>query len=288
MDFISYIFFLFLVTLIGITPFFLLYRFADFVYFVLYKLIGYRKPVVRANLKMVFPDKSEKELKQIEKASYKNLADIFVEGVKGFTMSKKSIMKRHKFTNPEIFERYYDKNQAVIVAASHYGNWEWGAFSAAYFSKNIIVGLYKPLSNKYTDGYVIRSRAKVGTVLAPINKTAYYFKQYAHKPSVFLMAGDQSPSNVNKAIWTNFLGIDTAFLHGVEFYAKKYNLPVLFLHMHRKKRGMYEYSLEVVVEDPSKTKPGEITGIYAKKAETLILNNPGNWLWSHKRWKHSR
>jgi len=288
MDFISYLFFLFLVTLIGITPFFLLYRFADFVYFVLYKLIGYRKPVVRANLKKVFPDKPEKELKQIEKASYKNLADIFVEGVKGFTMSKKSIMKRHKFTNPEILELYYEKNQAVIVAAAHFGNWEWGAFSAAYFSKNIIVGLYKPLSNKYIDGYAIRSRAKAGTVLAPLNKTAYYFEQYAHKPSVFLMAGDQSPSNINKAIWTNFLGIDTAFLHGVEFYAKKYNLPVLFLHMHRKKRGMYEYSLEVVIEDPSVTKPGEITDIYAKKAEAMILNNPGNWLWSHKRWKHTR
>ena len=247
MDFVTYLFFLFLVTIIGITPFFILYGFSDFVYFIMYKLIGYRKPVVQANLKKVFPEKSEKELKQIEKASYKNLSDIFVEGVKGFTMSKKSIMKHHKFLNPEILEPFYKANQGLIVAAGHYGNWEWGAFSAAYFSKNIIVGLYKPLSNKYMNSYAIRSRAKAGTVLAPLNKTAYYFEQYAHKPSVFLMAGDQSPSNVKKAIWTNFLGIDTAFLHGIEFYAKRYNLPVLFLNMQRKKRGMYEYSLEVIV-----------------------------------------
>jgi len=288
MDFVTYLFFLFLVTIIGITPFFILYGFADFVYFVLYKLLGYRKPVVQSNLRKVFPDKSDKELKQIEKASYKNLADIFVEGVKGFTMSKKTIMKRHKLLNPEILKEFYEKNQGVIVAAAHYGNWEWGAFSAAYFSKNIIVGLYKPLSNKYMDGFAIRSRAKAGTILAPVNKTAYYFEQYANKASVFLMAGDQSPSNVNKAIWVDFLGIDTAFLHGVEFYAKKYNLPVLFLHMKRKKRGMYGYSLEVIVDNPSETKPGEITHKYAKMIEAMILANPGDWLWSHKRWKHSR
>ncbi len=288
MDFVTYIFFLLLVTIIGITPFFLLYRFADFVYFMLYRIIGYRKPVVSTNLKKVFPDKTEKELKQIEKASYRNLADIFVEGIKGFTMSKQSIMKRHKFLNPEIFETYYKNNQAVIIAAGHYGNWEWGAFSAAYFTNNIIVGLYKPLSNKYMDGYAIRSRSKAGTILVPVNKTAYYFEQYAHKPSVFLMAGDQNPSNLKKAVWVDFMGIDTAFLHGIEFYAIKYNLPVLFLHMHRVKRGMYEYSLEIVVENPAEVKPGDITRIYAEKLEAMILDNPGDWLWSHKRWKHSR
>ena len=289
MDFITYLFFLFLVAIIGITPFAILYGFADFVYFILYKVVGYRKPVVQANLKKVFPDKSAEELKQIEKASYKNLADIFVEGVKGFTMSKKSIMKHHVFVNYKILDTFYEANQGVIVAAGHYGNWEWGAFSAAYFSKNTIVGLYKPLSNKYMDRYAIRSRSKAGTVLAPLDKTAYYFEQYAiDKPSVFLMAGDQSPSNVEKAIWTEFFGIDTAFLHGIEFYAIKYNLPVLFLQMTRKKRGMYEYTLKVIVEHPLEMKPGEITQIYAKEVEALILTNPGNWLWSHKRWKHRR
>ena len=62
MDFVSYLFFLLLVALIGITPFFVLYRLADFVYLVLYKLLGYRKKVVRSNLKRAFPDKTEEEL----------------------------------------------------------------------------------------------------------------------------------------------------------------------------------------------------------------------------------
>lgn len=288
MDFVTYLLFVFLVTLVGITPFFFLYGFSNFVSFVLYRVIGYRKAVVRENLKRAFPDKTEKELKQIEKASYKNLADLFVEGIKGFTMSKKMVMKRHRFVNPEILDKYYNQSRGIIVAAGHVGNWEWGAFSAAYFSKSIIVGLYKPLSNKYIDRFAIRSRAKAGTILAPINETRHFFQQYANKPSVFLMAADQSPSNTKKAIWTSFFGIDTPFLHGPEYYAKTYDLPILFLRLCRTKRGMYEYSLEPMVEHPTEMKPGEITRLFAQNLERLIKEKPESWLWTHKRWKHAR
>ncbi len=288
MDFFTYLLFVFLAALIGIIPFFLLYGFSNFICFILYRVVGYRKHVVWSNLNKTFPEKSRKELKQIEKASYKNLTDIFVEGVKGFTMSKKSIMKRHRFLNPEVFDKYYKQNRAVIVGAGHVGNWEWGAFSAAYFSKNIIVGLYKPLSNKYIDRFAIRSRSKAGIVLASILKTRFYFKEYAQKPAVFLMAADQSPSNPKKSIWVNFFGIETAFLHGPEQYAVKYNLPVFFLSMYRIKRGKYEYFLELIEENPAETAPGEITQKFASKLENLIREHPETWLWSHKRWKHSK
>ena len=288
MDFVTYLLFVLLVTLVSITPFFFLYAFSDFVSFVLYRVIGYRKAVVRSNLRRAFPEKSEKELKIIEKASYKNLADLFVEGIKGFTMSKKSIMKRHRFLNPEILDPYYQQNRGVIVAAGHVGNWEWGAFSAAYYSKSIIVGLYKPLSNKYIDRFAIRTRAKTGTILASIKKTRFYFHQYANKPSIFLMAADQSPSNTKKAIWTPFFDIDTPFLRGPEYYAKTYNLPIVFLNLHRTRRGIYEYSLEPMVEHPTEMASGEITRLFASKLEALIKENPESWLWTHKRWKHER
>ncbi len=288
MDFVTYLFFLLLVALIGITPFFILYGLADFVYLILYKVVGYRKAVVKSNLKMAFPEKSDEELKKIEKASYKNLADIFVESVKGFTISRKAVMKRHKTLNPDILKNYYKQNQPVMILAGHYGNWEWGPISVAYFVKNTLIGFYKPLSNKYMDRFAVRSRAKSGTILASIYKTKYYFENYIDKPAAFVMIADQSPSNIKKAIWARFLNIDTAFLHGPEYYAKKHNLPVLFTHMTRKKRGMYELSFELLTDNPASTKDGEITQMYADKLEAMIRKEPANWLWSHKRWKHRR
>jgi KDO2-lipid IV(A) lauroyltransferase len=99
------------------------------------------------------------------------------------------------------------------------------------------------------------------------------------------MAADQSPSKPNHAIWVDFLGQRTAFLHGIEKHARQRDLPVVFVDIQREKRGYYTLELSFITEDPTQTKPGEITSLYARKLEEVILKNPGNWLWSHKRWK---
>ena len=56
-----------------------LYIFSDFLYLLLYYFPSYRRKVVAENLKNSFPEKSEKELKCIEKKFYRHLADLFIE-----------------------------------------------------------------------------------------------------------------------------------------------------------------------------------------------------------------
>lgn len=50
-----------LLWLISRLPFKIIYFISDGVYIILYYLIGYRKKVVRNNLALVFPEKSEEE-----------------------------------------------------------------------------------------------------------------------------------------------------------------------------------------------------------------------------------
>jgi KDO2-lipid IV(A) lauroyltransferase len=102
------------------------------------------------------------------------------------------------------------------------------------------------------------------------------------------MAADQSPRNKEKAIWVDFLGRDTAFLHGPEKYAMQYNYPVFYADIKQVKRGYYTLYLSILADDPASLSEGEITKRFAAKLESIILEDPGNWLWSHKRWKLSR
>ena len=120
--YITYIFTLFFINIIKITPFALVYGFSDVVYFFLYHITGYRKAVVIDNLKKSFPEKSEKEIKSIIKKFYKNLSDITVESLKGITMSEKQILKRYKVKNPEVADKYYEKGINIMNLASHYYN----------------------------------------------------------------------------------------------------------------------------------------------------------------------
>ena len=285
MNYITYIITRFFSVLIGLLPFWVLYLFSDFLRFVLYHVVGYRKAVVEDNLRKCFPEKDEKEIKRLVRLSYKNLADVTVESFKGFTMSERQIIARHKGLNPELVESFFDDKRSVIFLPNHYGNWEWGAMSPPPQLRQDCVALYKPLSNKLLDRYVRKNRSRTGAFLGSIYKTARIFEERKNKVTAYIMASDQSPSNAKKSIWVSFLGRETAFLHGPEMYARKYNYPVVFVDIQRVKRGFYTMVFTVLSDQPNTMKPGEITALYAKKLEEVIRKKPENWLWSHKRWK---
>ncbi|RLD37247.1 MAG: hypothetical protein DRI89_15360 [Bacteroidetes bacterium] len=288
MDFITAGITRFFSFLIGILPFWVLYLFSDFLRFVLLNITGYRKAVVEDNLRKCFPEKDDSEIKRLIRLSYKNLADITVESFKGFTMSDQQIVARHKVIKPEMLDQFSEAGRGVILLPNHYCNWEWGAMSPSLQFKHQIVALYKPLSNKYIDRFVRKNRSRTGAFLGSIYKTAEIFEARKNEITGYVMASDQSPSNVKKSIWVDFLGRDTAFLHGPEMYARKYNTPVVFVDIQRVKRGFYTMDLTVISDQSKETKPGEITTTYAKLLEAVIQKKPENWLWSHKRWKLKR
>jgi KDO2-lipid IV(A) lauroyltransferase len=288
MSLISAVFFIFFIFIIGIIPFFFLYKISDFVRFLLFRVFKYRRSVVEQNLHETFPNFSPKEIEQITSKFYTNLSDVLIEGVKAFSMTRKQVMKRHKLLNPEVIAAFYEQGRSVIGTPCHYGNWEWGSMSGSIQLPQSYVVFYKPLNNKWNDKIAKWSRAKYNSQLVSIYNTVEVFEEHVSKNSIFIMAADQNPSNVSKAIWVDFFGRETAFLHGPELYARKYNLPVVFVDIQRVKRGFYELKFDVIAENPANFKEGEITQLYAKKLEAVIKNKPEDWLWSHRRWKHER
>jgi KDO2-lipid IV(A) lauroyltransferase len=288
MKIISAFFFYLLVWFIGILPYRLMYAFSWLIYVFLFHVFSYRKKVVLDNFHLVFPKKDKKELAQLLKPVYMNLSDIIVEGFRSFTMSRKQILRRHKILNPEIVKPYYEAGKSIIAVTGHYGNWEWGSLSANLQIDYKTFAIYKPLSNPYLNKFLLKSRARFGTTLAPITETTKTFEENRQIPAIYMLAADQSPSNVSRAYWINFLGIDTAFLHGPEKHARNNNYPIMYVDIQRVKRGFYEIELSLLADNPQDLQEGEITRRYAAKLESVILNKPQNWLWSHKRWKLRR
>jgi KDO2-lipid IV(A) lauroyltransferase len=277
--FLFFAFFFFLI------PFPLLYLISDLIRFLLQHVVGYRKKVIVSNLKSCFPDLSEKELNKLVGKVYKNLADVLVEGIKAFSMTKKQIKKRHFILNPELADRYIQQGKSAIALPSHFNNWEWGTLSPGQFINSPLVAFYKPLSNKYIDQFLRWSRSKFGTSLVSIYITALAFERHQGQPCIYVMAADQSPTNARKSYWVDFLGRDTAFLHGPEKYARMFDIPVFYVDVQRVKRGHYTLDLSLLADNPKDLPEGEITRRYAKRLEEAILKSPGSWLWSHKRWK---
>lgn len=288
MQLISYFFLRLMVLIFRFLPFSVLYILADFIKWVLSDVVKYRKDVISNQLKRCFPEKSDEALIHIRDSYYSNLSDLLVESIKGFSMSDAELRKRWKLTGTELTDKFLDRGNPVIINTAHINNFEWGTMAYALQSKYSVKGVYKPLSNKYIENYLRRNRAKTGMELLAMQNVGKEIEELASVPCVFIFVSDQSPSRVEKAHWVDFFGSDTAFIHGVGHYACRWNLPVFYCDIRKLKRGYYEAKLSELISHPENEQEQEITRLYAKKVESVIREVPAEWLWSHKRWKHSR
>jgi Kdo2-lipid IVA lauroyltransferase/acyltransferase len=278
------------VILIWLLPAPILYGFSNFLRIIIYYVIGYRKDVVKKNLEEAFPGITEMELKRLTRLFYKNLIDIFLEGIWAFSITPKKLLKRYRMINPEILKPFSDAGQSVIGVTAHYTNWEWGSMSGRLQTDYNVIVFYKTLSNKYIDKFVRWNRSKFGTTLVSINETSKTFEKCRNTKTLFLMAADQGMPKkfLDKAYWIQFLNHDTPFLHGMEKHARLNNLPVVYMNVERVRRGYYTIELTVLTTKPAELESGVLTEMYARKLESIILKKPENWLWSHRRWKFSR
>jgi len=275
--------------IISLLPFPVLYLLSDFMYFVLYRLLGYRKQVVLTNMRNSFPGKTEDEINQLAKKYYHYLCDLTLETFKTLTISKKTMVKRCRFTDEALqtFNELAAKNQSIILVMGHLGNWEWAGNSFSLLCKHHLYVIYHPLSHKQFDGLMYSMRSRFGTGLIPMKDTFRQMLANRNELTATAFIADQSPPKEG-AHWMDFLNQETPVFKGTELIARKINYPIVYGSIKRVKRGYYEVSVEVLIEQPKDTSEGEITETHTRRLEQDIVAQPETWIWSHRRWKHKK
>ncbi|OOG73613.1 lysophospholipid acyltransferase family protein [Flavobacterium sp. A45] len=274
---------------ISILPFPLLYLFSDFVYIIIYRIIGYRKKTVRANLALTLTHLNASERLVIEKKFYHHMCDMFLEMIKTMTISKEEICKRYVFLNFEVYAELEKQEKSIAIMCAHYASYEW-VVSMNYFTKFHGYGIYKQIKNPYFDKLVHSIRSKFNATLITTKETipTIITNNRNKKLSVYGFASDQSPKESNSHHWTKFMGIEVPVYTGAEMLAKKYNMNVIFLKTKKIKRGYYEATMEVLSENASEIPNYELTDLFLRRVEEQIYESPEYYLWTHKRWKHKR
>jgi KDO2-lipid IV(A) lauroyltransferase len=275
--------------LITLLPLRVLYIFADLLYYVLYYVIGYRRKVVETNLRNSFPEKTDEELKIIEKKFYRHLADLIIEVLKLSHMSEAEQKKRFSYSNLEVIDRLREEKRDIIAIVGHYNNWEWPTLLPYYLKYKTVI-IYKPLQNKYFNNFVNAQRSKFGIVLTPtslvIREIINYRKNNINTLSVFI--SDQIPSKDDIKYWTKFLNQDTAVYTGAGKIAAKYDMAVVFFHIQKIKRGYYNLNIEPLNDHTAGLSENDITEVHVRHLEEIIIDKPEYWIWSHRRWKHKK
>ena len=276
-----------LLYLVSLLPWRVLYFFSDFVAFFLKHVIQYRVNVVHQNIAIAFPQKSEKERRQIANSFYQQFTDSFIETIKLLSISDKTFQKRFT-SNVEVLNDLYATGQSVQIMAGHFFNWEYANWGVAKYVNYPFIAVYMPLSNKAFNKLIYDLRARYGSILIPATNFRTQFHKYANEgPYAMALAADQNPGNPLQAYWVNFFGRLTPFVKGPEKGAKLNNTAQVFVHFYRTKRGYYHSEYEVMTTSPNYFKDGQLTALYVKVLEDKIKLNPSNYLWSHRRWKYT-
>ncbi len=287
MQLLAYILIYPIVWFLSILPTRVLYFFSSILYLFIFYIIGYRRKVVRANLKLCFPEKTEAEIKAIAKKFYLHFCDMIFESIKSLTISETEIKRRFQFTNIEEIQNLEKNNKSIMLMCAHYGSWEW-IFILQKYMKNDGYAVYKRLENKYFDKLVKKIRAKYNTYLITTKKTVLTIRNLNNEGKIanFGFLSDQSPKAEKAKYWRNFMGVKVPVYTGAESLAKELDMSVMFFRTRKVKRGYYETTFKTIALDANKYKDFEITDLFFDYLEEIIYKEPAYYLWTHKRWKH--
>lgn len=280
--------FLFFEKLISVLPLSFSYLLSYFFYIILNYILKYRKDIVIQNLKNSFPDKSEEDIMLLRKKYMKIMADLIIESLRFSKMTKENFLKHFEFKNLELLDELYNKNKSVFVACGHTGSWELAAMVLPLVCKHKVFAIYQPQKNQLFDEYIKKIRGSFGLELLASKQAYKNFISNRNILTLNYILGDQSPSKDGDNYWTNFLNQETAFFTGLEKMSKSLDFAVVFLRIIRRKRSNYMLEFQLLTKDAKQSESGEISELYVRALENLILEYPENWLWSHRRWKHKR
>lgn len=276
----------------ALLPLKILYILSDILFFPMFYIVRYRRKLVYQNMKDSFPEKSEKEIRRMEKAFYHHFCDYIVETIKLLHISDKETRKRVKFHNTEALQEIVDNGGSCLMLLGHYGNWEFVPSVTLWMRKGSVIfaQIYRPLKNKWFDRFFLKLRGRYHSECIAKQDTLRSILRYksSGRPSITGFMADQTPSPANIHHWVNFLNHDTPIFTGVEKIAHKVGFSVFYFDVEKIKRGYYSVTIREISKNPKETEEFEITNKYMEMMETTILRAPEYWLWTHNRWKHKR
>ena len=267
------------------------YILSDMIYVFIYHVVRYRRPLVKKNLSISFPEKSAAELQSIEKRYYHWFCDYIVETVKMFSMSERSMRKRMQFEDIDQINEDLKSGRSVTVYLGHYCNWEWiTSLPLSITADGIAAQLYHPIENKAFNRLFLYSRSRFHAVSLDMLEAFGILRNWQKegKLSVTGYISDQAPGFGAMHYWPWFLNHDTPAYTGAERIARVLNTSVYYFDIHRPRRGYYVAKVIKMSDNPQKEEKFALTEQYYRLLENSIKRAPEFWLWSHNRWKRTR
>lgn len=264
-------------------------RFARFLGKLMWK--HYHRGRARAleNLRESYPDKDEKWYETTGRKSCEGIAMLAVDLFFTPKLVRKDNWRRYsKFKNAEHAKWLSKENKGLIFVTGHYGNFEIIGYMMGLFGFNVY-SIARPLDNSFISRYLYGVRERAGQKIIDKKGAAELFDKVASSGATLCFIADQDAGR--KGIFVDFFGRKASTYKSIGLLAITNNIPIVIGYGRRiGNRFFFEMGVtRIIFPDEWADKDDPlfwVTAEYTKAIEQLVREDPTQYWWLHRRWKH--
>jgi KDO2-lipid IV(A) lauroyltransferase len=254
----------------------------------LFNIIG---PIIRSNqilndnLERFLGSYNENIKRNTKLKMWNNYGKTFVEYL--YLNRFKKMSSHIEIKGENILRKIKKNNRPVIFVSGHFANFELMSMELTKKKINLAT-VYRPLNNFFLNPFMEYLRKKyicpnqIKKGLAGVKDTIYYIK---NNFSIALMI-DQRVSEGKKIPLFENMALTTTMPAQM---ALKFNLDIVPIYISRKNNDNFQMEVyepvKVLKNVDAETNKLNISIKLNKILEEMISKDPGQWIWTHNRWK---
>lgn len=260
----------------------------------MYWLLPYRRAIVRNNINQVFGDVlSDAEKRHLAQAFYTHLATSVKEAISLRFITEEQLKQRVEVRGHEHLITIAAQNKGVLVLTGHFGNWEFAPIGGILNFRDFQGKFHfirRTLGNKRLERILFRRYYEAGLQVIPKKNSLQQVCTALDDNHAVVFVLDQHASLVNRdGIAVEFFGKKAGTYRSLATIACHTGVPVVPACSYRLADGRHvlEFQEPILWQDHGSAQESvyQNTLRYNQALERMILANPEQWMWLHKRWK---
>ncbi|MFC5386413.1 lipid A biosynthesis lauroyl acyltransferase [Aquamicrobium segne] len=247
------------------------------------------------NLAHAYPEKSPTELETIALDMWGNMARLGAEYIfldKLFDLDPWSGKPGRIEVSPEsiaLFQRIAQEDKPHIIFTGHLGNFELLPVAAASFGMKV-TALFRPPNNPYIADYIQSMRSSnMGALLPSLSGASFALASILDQGGNVGVLVDQK---FTKGVETQFFSRICQSNPLLGMLARHYECDVYPARCIRLPNNRFRLEIEEKLDLP-RGPNGNVdvratTQLVTDVVERWVRENPGQWMWFHKRWQISK
>jgi len=253
----------------------------------LVKAVGPRRDVADDNLKMIFPQLTSGQRRNLINASYKHLVWSIVEFLCLVDEPELALRWVVDVNGEEYLEAYKRQGKGIVILTGHIGNWELLAAWLVCRGYPLVAIVRKPDDSGVAD-LLDRYRARLGIEAIPKGK--FLMRQAVHKIREGAFVGflaDQAGSENEPKL--PFMGKLCYTVGGPAALSLLTGAQIVPVVAYRLKPFRHKVIVGAPLTPHRDLPRNQAINVMTERAnailEGMILRHPEQWLWFHRRWR---